>query len=126
MNQKIATIPATIMPSIPDSKPKWKQVTFWLPILTPIVNAAFVWFAAKNPELAKTLKNSGLIDAFIALIGGSSVTSAAYIIGEKHKDGKIMSALMTPVAPPINFNDPADDSNNNNDPNHYEDMNNAE
>lgn len=80
--------------SLPEQKPKWKQFTFWLPILTPLLNFVVVMIAVKYPTVADALKRSGLQDSIWTLVGGSSVTSAAYIIGEKHRDGIITSALV--------------------------------
>lgn len=80
---------------IPDTKPKYKSLTFWLPIVTPFLNFALIIFAAKYPGISEAIKKSGLDSAVIALIGGASLTSAASIFGEKHKDGKVLAAMVT-------------------------------
>lgn len=79
---------------VPDTKPKYQQFTgFWLPILTPLLNFGLILIAAKYPGIAEAVKKSGLDNAIITMIAGSTITSAATIVMEKHKDGKILSAL---------------------------------
>lgn len=84
---------------IPDTKPKYKQFSFWLPIITPFINFSLILIAAKYPTIGEAIKKSGLDSALNTVVGGSFLTSAAYIFGEKHKDGKTLAALATNNAP---------------------------
>ncbi len=63
-------------------------------LAVPLVNLGFVFFALKNPELARRAKALGLDDVISQIVLGSLGLAGVYVGGEKLRDAHTEKALI--------------------------------
>lgn len=91
---------------LPDQKPPIRQLTRWLAVLPPVLSVLWVIVSISFPEIAERARRAGVLDLInnlLTIFGGSPV---AWVVMEKFKDAKTLSALFSQAPSPVEIVSP--------------------